>query len=175
MVTVVRSICLCLIISMAGVARADDPAYLLPKLGLLDIRERGVDATMAGAVTGGWRVHDRISIELEALHTLQAADYDASAYGAGMTGSYEVGTVAVYGGLRLPVQQAVYLKARAGILHERIRASLPDRDSYHRDTGIAAGGGVGLVVASRLTMELEASMQDREIFFYSLALHYRFQ
>lgn len=162
-----------LLMCLPVVTLAAGPGYLLPKAGLLDIRDSGIDSTWAMAITGGWRFSDALSSELELLQTLTPARYDATAWGPGQSGEYELAAVAVFAGYRLSLQPGLYLKARSGLLYEQVTASLPDDRRRQDDLGVAGGAGLGLFLYQRLTLELEATLLEKDVRYYSLALHYR--
>lgn len=152
---------------------AAEPGYLLPKAGLLQIDSAGVEQTWAMAVTGGWRFSDGLSGELELLQTLSPARYETAAAGPGQNGEYELSSLALYAGYRLSLRENFYMKARSGLLFEQVSTDLAGQQRRREDVGLSGGAGLGMFLYQRLTLELEATVLEQDVRYYSLALHYR--
>jgi len=88
---------------------------------------------------------------------------------------YKVWTIAAYAAYRVPVFKSFYLKGKLGILYETIiRTDSIKAGTTTKDTGVAGGLGMGFYMGNKVTMELEATIIDQDIAFYSLGLHIRF-
>jgi hypothetical protein len=90
-------------------------------------------------------------------------------------GAYNVSTLAAYGVYRYPLWQGGYIKTKLGLLYENVSRELELGDTWEdTDFGAAGGLGFGVMMMNQFTMELEATVIDKDIIFYSLGTHINF-
>lgn len=144
--------------------------YLLPKIGFMVIdNDDKVDALISVGLLYGYGLSDAISAEAELNYGFSGGEFDDN----GETRKYRISTAAGYGVYRLPVTNSSYLKGKLGLLYESIKKEPGDAETT-TDFGIAGGVGFGFQFGKTATLDLEVTIIDKDIIFYSLGAHYRF-
>jgi len=159
--------------------------YLLPKLGFMKVDLTNANDLGSLGLLFGYGLTKNVSIEGEvnASFNLFNDSWSGGEYeipdltngGLLNSGVYKIWTIAAYGVYRLPVFKSFYLKGKLGVLYENVeRTDTIDVGETTNDTGVAGGLGMGFYMGKKVTMELEATLIDKDITFYSLGLHIRF-
>ncbi len=158
--------------------------YLLPKLGFMKVDLTNAKDLGSLGVLFGYGITKNISFEAELNASFNVfnsswggGEYEIPDEGGGFKnkGAYKIWTIAGYGVYRVPVFKNFYLKGKLGILYENVeRTDIVATGETTNDTGVAGGLGMGFYMGKKVTMELEATLIDKDITFYSLGLHIRF-
>jgi len=165
--------------------------YLLPKLGFMKVDLTNADDLASLGLLFGVGLSKNISFETEFNASLNVfndswsgGEYETTDADGNLNhkGTYKIWTIAGYGVYRVPILQSFYLKGKLGVLYENVERTetIPDVNTGKiegettNDTGIAGGLGFGFYMGKRVTMELEATLIDKDITFYSLGLHIQF-
>lgn len=165
--------------------------YLLPKLGFMKVDLTNAEDLASLGLLYGVGLSKNISFEAELNASLNVfndswsgGEYELTNADGDLTnkGSYQIWTLAGYAVYRVPVFKSFYLKGKLGVLYENVERTetIPDPNTGKiegettNDTGVAGGLGFGFYMGKRVTMELEATLIDKDITFYSLGLHIRF-
>ncbi|MFV2056756.1 MAG: outer membrane beta-barrel protein [Thiohalomonadales bacterium] len=158
--------------------------YILPKFGIMSIDLKNADPLISFGVMLGFGLSVNFSFELEYNIGFSGGDYEETVLGDPAnikTGFYRVDTGAGYLVYRHPISQKSYFKTKLGLLYENVERTesgtlnpeITDVISSN-DTGVAGGLGIGWYVGERLTLDVEMTVIDKDIIFYSLGTHYRF-
>ena len=152
--------------------------YLLPKLGFMDIALNDADPLWSLGVLYGYGLTNRMSLEGEINVGLSGGDHEELDVNTGQVidkGSYDIWTAAAYGVYRMPLWQSGYFKTKLGMLYESVARKL-EQGGNREDTdfGLAGGAGFGMKVWNVFTFELEATVIDKDIIFYSVGTHIDF-
>lgn len=152
--------------------------FLLPKFGFMDIQVNDPAPLWSAGVLYGFGLTNRLTVEAEANLGFSGGDYEKRDPNSGAIiekGVYKVSTMAAYGVYRYPLWQGGYIKSKLGLLYEKVSRDLENADSREdTDFGIAGGLGFGAMLIDRFTWELEATIIDKDIIFYSLGTHLKF-
>ncbi len=161
---------------LAHAERGDQ--FLLPKFGFMDIQKNSPSPLWSAGLLYGYGLTNRLSLEAEANSGISGGEYEKRSPATGSIlekGSYTVSTLAAYGVYRLPVWQGGYIKSKLGLLYETVGRELEQAENREdSDLGVAGGLGFGGRILSRATVELEATIIDKDIIFYSLGTHLKF-
>ncbi len=145
-----------------GIACADrGDQYLIPKVGFMAVGLNGADPLYSLGVMYGYGITPEITAEAEINVGLVGGESDL--------GDYEIWTVAGYGVYRHPITDTDYIKAKIGLLYEDIEVA----SGSASDNGVAGGLGYGFRVNTTI-IELEATIIDEDIIFYSMGVNYPF-
>lgn len=149
--------------------------YLLPKFGLMLIDLNNADPLLSLGLMYGIGLTENMSVEAEINAGISGGEYKE----ANNRGEYRVQTFASYLAYRHPLGKTGYLKGKLGVLTEQVELTRLEllsatKSSTSKDTGVASGLGAGVFMGRRLTMEVEVTVIDKDIRFYSLGTHYRF-
>lgn len=158
--------------SLAYAKRGDQ--YLLPKFGFMDIDKYDPEPLWSIGLMYGIGLTNRLSIEAEVNSGFQGGEHINTV--SNQKSEYEVWTTAAYGVYRFPMWQGGYIKAKAGMLYENVVSNNLESREKKEDTdfGLAGGAGVGVSIMNRFTLEIEATVIDKDIIFYSLGTHFQF-
>lgn len=151
--------------------------YLLPKFGFMAIQLNQPSPLWSLGLLYGYGLSNRWSIEAETNLGFSGGTYEKSAQGGavGEKGDYKILTGAVYGAYRFPLWQGGYIKSKLGALFENVTRNIENAEKrVKKDFGLAGGLGFGMVMLKSTTVELEATIIDKDIIFYSLGTHIRF-
>ncbi len=144
-----------------GISQAErGDQYLLPKVGFMSVQLNGADPLYSVGLMYGYGITSEITFEAEFNVGISGGESSA--------GSYEIWTLAGYGVYRYPITDVDYIKAKFGLLHEAV--SLGNSVS---DQGVAGGIGYGFRYKQTI-IEIEATIIDKDIIFYSLGVNYPF-
>jgi len=155
----------------AGVARADwGDQYLMAKVGVMFLDINDADDLMTVGLIYGFGVSETITLEGEYNTTVSGGEYDIGTD----EGEFSVWTLAAYGVYRHSFTDAIYLKAKLGILHEDVERDGLLINESASDTGGAGGLGLGFVVGESLTVEAEYTVVEEDVQFFNVGLHYAF-
>ena len=161
------------LLCLLGNTAMAEGVYLGAKLGLMDADVSGLDpATNIGVVVGYAfaPVSDSISWAVEGEFTTSVSDGDIDAFGS--NGSWDVDTQALYGVLRIGGD--LYGKLRLGYLREDASASVAGVSADGSDDGVSGGLGAGWHANEQLSVELEYTLIEEDIDFYSVGVNYAF-
>ena len=161
---------------LAHASRGDQ--FLLPKIGLMDIQINNPSPLWSVGLLYGFGLTNRLSLEAETNFGLSGGEYEKRDSSTGAViekGTYNVSTLAGYGVYRYPLWQGGYIKSKLGLLYEKVSREL-EQDGKREDTdfGLAGGLGFGALMMNKFTLELEATIIDKDIIFYSLGTHINF-
>ena len=152
--------------------------FLLPKFGFMDIQINNPTPLWSLGLLYGYGLSNRLSFEAEANFGINGGEYEKSDPSTGLIvekGAYNVSTLAGYGVYRYPLWEAGYIKTKLGLLYENVSRELESNEKREdTDFGVAGGLGFGFMMMNRFTMELEATVIDKDIIFYSLGTHINF-
>jgi hypothetical protein len=161
---------------LAFAARGDQ--FLLPKVGFMDIRINNPSPLWSVGLLYGYGLTNRLSLEAETNLGFSGGNYEKRDPSSGAIvekGTYRVSTLAAYGVYRYPLWQGGYIKSKLGLLYEKVGRELEQASKREdSDFGAAGGLGFGAMIMNKLTMELEATIIDKDIIFYSLGTHVNF-
>jgi hypothetical protein len=167
----------CLLFNKLAYADQGDQ-FLLPKFGFMDIQINNPTPLWSVGLLYGLGVTNRISLEAEANFGLNGGSYEKRDPVSGAViekGAYKVSTLAAYGVYRYPLWQGGYVKSKLGLLYENVTRELEQAGNREdTDFGLAGGVGFGAMLKNRFTFELEATVIDKDIIFYSLGTHIKF-
>lgn len=156
----------------AGGARAEG-WYLGASVGLMDNDIGGFDdATNAGALLG-YDVfsHGLLAISLEGELTTTVSDGDISS--GGMHGNWNIDTQAAYVAARLG--ERVYMKVRWGVLREDASARIDGVSRSDSDSGGSWGGALGFMLTPQWAMQIDGTLVDSDVNYWSLGVNYHFR
>lgn len=167
----------CILFNRLAFAERGD-LYLLPKFGLMDIKINDPAPLWSAGLLFGYGLSNRLSLEAETNLGFSGGKYekrDASTGAIVEKGSYKISTVAAYGVYRLPLWQGGYVKSKLGLLYENVSRDIEQAAKQENTSfGIAGGLGFGAMMMKKFTLELEATVIDKDIIFYSLGTHINF-
>ena len=159
---------LSLVMSFAAPAMAaDNPLYLGLKGGKMMVDVSEFDDTSTAGIVLGYKLLDKQggSLAIEGEYTNSStADINV----LNVTGQWDIDTWAVYAAYRTPGN--LYLKAKAGVLHEKINASSVGASISGSDTGLSAGIGAGWRVGKKAALEFEYTVIEQDVNFVSLGV-----
>jgi hypothetical protein len=167
------------LVCFSGVAKAErGDQYLLPKVGAMVIDLNEADPLLSAGIMYGLGLTNRISLEAEVNYGFSGGEYDVRGDAEGTvaeSGDYRIWTAAGYGVYRWPIVETVYLKGKLGALYENVVRSSDFRaERTDDDFGAAGGVGIGFFMWRKFTLELEATVIDQDIIFYSVGTHIKF-
>jgi hypothetical protein len=151
--------------------------FFLPKIGFMDIQINNPTPLWSAGLLYGFGLTNRLTLEAEANFGFNGGDYEKHDSSGALIekGQYKVSTFAAYGVYRHPLWQSGYIKSKLGLLYETVTRDLQQaRTREDTDFGLAGGLGFGFVMMGDLTLELEATVIDKDIIFYSLGTHLNF-
>ncbi len=152
--------------------------FLLPKVGFMDIQINDPSPLWSVGLLYGFGLTNRVSLEAETNLGISGGEYEKrdSITGAIIEkGTYNVSTLAAYGVYRYPLWQGGYVKSKLGLLYEKVSRELEQQGKRENsDFGVAGGLGFGALMMNKFTLELEATIIDKDIIFYSLGTHINF-
>ncbi|WP_346837508.1 outer membrane beta-barrel protein [Microbulbifer sp. SAOS-129_SWC] len=128
-------------------------------IGMMDIDMRGVDNPINVGLRGGYVLPSGWGFEGE--YTTSLVSGSADALNGGSSNDVDIQTIAGYGTYRSFGD--IYFKGRAGILHESVDAGWRSAD----DTGVSLGAGVGINYGPNTNFELEYTMIEQDVGFWS--------
>ena len=162
------------LISFNSTVFADEPSaghYLLPKFGIMSVDLNNADPLISVGLLYGIGLTETISFEAELNYGFSGGEHVKDS----VKGEYRISTLAGYGVYRFPVTDNTYLKGKLGLLFEDIERNLDNGEAINTDDfGVAGGVGIGTQFGNMATVEIEATLIDKNIIFYSLGAHYRF-
>jgi hypothetical protein len=161
------------LLCLLGSTAMAEGVYVGAKIGAMDADVSGFDdATNLGIVVGYTfePVSDGISWALEGEFTTSVSDGDVNAFGS--SGSWDVDTQALYGVLRIGGD--LYGKLRLGYLREDVSASVAGVSADGSDDGVSGGLGVGWRASEQLSLELEYTLIEEDLDFYSVGANFAF-
>lgn len=135
--------------------------FLIPKVGFMSINLSNADPLFSVGVMYGYGYTPEITFEGEINIGVTGGGSD--------DGDFKIWTAAGYGVYRYPITDTNYIKAKVGLLHESVKKG----EASNSDQGIAAGVGYGFKVKTTI-IELEATIIDSDIIFYSMGVSYPF-
>lgn len=153
---------LLLLILTTGISYADrGDQFLIPKIGFMSIDLNNADPLYSIGVMYGYGITPEITVEGEFNLGFSGGSSDL--------GDYDIWTVAGYGVYRFAFTDRQYLKAKLGLLHENVEVGVGSAS----DSGLAGGIGYG-IKANQTVIEIEATVIDKDIIFYSAGINYPF-
>lgn len=152
------------VLALAWSCSVHAEGYLGGTLGIMDADVSGDNPINAG-VRGGYRWGPAWGVEGEFTTSLSDGKADL-----GILGSvhYSVDTYAVYGTYRTAGD--VYFRARLGLLNEQVDAGPVDES----DSGLSGGAGVGFDLGNNVEVQLEYTLIESDLNFWSGSVVARF-
>lgn len=150
--------------------------YLVGKFGLFTInpdKDYDPDPLYAIGIFYGYGLTPQIAVEAEANFSIAGGGYDSEFE----SGSYRMWTLGGYGVYRYPLNNAMYIKGKAGLLYEDVyRSSTGDigQDNHSNGFSLTAGAGIGMLLSSALTMEVEYTQVEQSAGLFSFGFHFAF-
>jgi hypothetical protein len=142
----------------AGVnAQSQGTAYWGATAGLMDIDFRNADSPINVGLRGGYTLPSGWGFEAEYTNSLISGEADVFDNDVDV----DVQTLAGYGTYRS--YGDIYFKGRFGLLYEDVSVGSASSD----DTGISLGGGIGFDMSPNTNVELEYTMIEEDIGFWS--------
>lgn len=154
---------LALVCSSAAYAQSQSGAYWGGTVGLMDVDLPGVDNPVNLGIRGGYTLPSGWGFEAEFTNSVisgEAGVFDDE--------DMDIMTLAGYGTYRS--YGDIYFKGRLGLLFEDVEVGNFSDD----DTGISLGGGVGINFSPNLNFELEYTLIENDIAFWSGSAVMRF-
>ena len=143
---------------------ADNKVYAGVKGGTMITSLQGLsDANNIGLVVG-YKFNKSFAVEGE--FSTSSSDGDVAGFG-----SWSLDTYAVYAAGRWGSK--AYLKGKAGFVHEKIDIT-GGIGIAGSDTGLSLGLGAGYHFSDKVNVELEYTIIDEDIDFFSLGVNYTF-
>lgn len=139
----------------AGASAQD--TYWGGTIGLMDIDMRNADSPVNLGLRGGLTLPSGWGFEAEYTNSLISGEADAFSGDADV----DIQTLAGYGTYRS--YGNIYFKGRLGLLYEDVDVGGFSED----DTGISLGGGVGFDFGPNTNVELEYTMIEEDVGFWS--------
>ena len=177
MKNILASIILFLVFNELAYAHKGDQ-YLLPKFGFMEIQMDQPNPLLSVGLLYGYGLTNRLSVEAETNLGFSGGEYekrDSSSGTVSEKGDYKIYTAAAFGVYRFPLWQGGYVKTKLGLLYENVTRSIEQGEKrINNDFGLAGGLGLGAVIMRNTTLELEATVIDKDIIFYSLGAHIHF-
>lgn len=176
------------VFSFVGVTSAEQgERYVGVKTGLMMIDESGVDDIIPLGIVYGQsleQIFPNLWVEGEFNYGLTGGDLDAGP----LSGEVSVWSLAGYAVYRYPLNDAVYLKGKAGLLYESVKAEIddytvvilgvpitvPGDSETDTDLNFSFGVGGGFKINDKITVEAEFTIIESDIDFLSVGLNYKF-
>ncbi|SEA45905.1 outer membrane beta-barrel protein [Microbulbifer marinus] len=138
-------------------AASAEGGYWGATVGLMDIDQRNVDSPLNVGLRGGYTLPSGWGFEAEYTNSLISGEADV------FDGDVDVDvqTLAGYGTYRS--YGDLYFKGRLGVLYEDVSVGRFSED----DTGISLGAGVGFNYSPNTNVELEYTVIEEDIGFWS--------
>ena len=151
----------------ATLANADEGLYIGAKTGVMNIYDSRYDAKTPIALQAGYNFTNNFAIEGE--YTSTNFDFNTNTIFNKSNGDST--TLALYGVYRS--EGELYGKFKAGVLSEKITLYSLFVNEQVSDTGFSAGIGAGYRFEN-VSIEVEYTMIEKDIYFLSTALNYHF-
>ena len=145
--------------------------YLVARTGAMFIQAQNTQPLLAGGVYYGYGIDENVALEVEANIGAVGGSYND---GQGNYGEFDVWTIAGYAVYRYPISNQVFAKGKFGLLFENITNNTRTDKLIKNDYGFSGGLGLGLHLKKKLTIELEASLLEKDIYYAGSGFHYRF-
>ena len=153
----------------ANVQAADSSVYVGAKFGQMMVDESGFDDATNIGILVGYDLVPNISLEGELTTSVSDADVDFF----GISGDWNVMTLALYGVFRTPGE--FYFKGKAGVLYEDVEVDIPTLFSESEDdTGFSAGIGGGWRLNDSGSLEVEFTLIESDLNYLSLGYNIHF-
>lgn len=147
---------LALVFSSAASA-AQGGAYWGGTAGIMDIDFRNADSPINVGLRAGYTMPSGWGFEAEYTNSLISGEADVFTNDVDV----DIQTLAGYGTYRS--YGDIYFKGRFGLLYEDVSVGSASSD----DTGISLGGGVGFNMSPNTNVELEYTMIEEDVAFWS--------
>lgn len=152
-------LCAVTLVLAQGARAADSPAYFGVKAGAMLPDIDDMDALSNAGMTLGYG-RGAFAAEAELTTTISPGE-------TGLSGvQWDITTLALYAVYRSP--GTVYLKAKAGALHEKVTFDAAGVSLQDDDSGVSWGLGVGFERGNASRVELEYTVIDSDVAFLSL-------
>jgi outer membrane immunogenic protein len=138
-------------------------------IGIMNIDYKGADSLTNGALQLGYHFTNNWAAELQYTNSLSGSEVTVNNdYGYGYRSSFTIDvtlqTIAAYGVYR--GDGDVYFKGKMGLLQEKVSGVI--------DTGLSVGAGVGFNLFDSAALELEATLIEQDITYFSASLNFGF-
>ena len=162
-----------IVLLLAAATAQAEGWYLGASAGLIDNNVSGFDdATNVGALLG-YDVYTRdiLAVSLEGEITTTASKGDVSING--MDGDWDIDTQAAYIAARLG--DRFYMKVRYGVLREDASVKIGGVSRSGSDTGGSWGGALGWMLTPQWDIQLDGTLVESDVNYWSLGVNYHFQ
>lgn len=146
--------------------------YLVARGGAMFINAQSTKPLVASGVYYGYSLDENVSLEAEANVGIAGGAYND---GTGNYGNFNIWTIAAYAAYRHPFTSTFYGKGKFGLLFENITNHTRSEKLVRQDYGFSGGMGLGFHVQQKLTLELEFTLLEQDIYYSGLGVHYKFQ
>jgi hypothetical protein len=161
-----RAILLSIAIGLIFAGSVSAQVYFGVKTGMMMIDVEGVDNIIPIGGVGGYDISSNMSIEGEFNFRVSGGDWEI---GSEIV-EWKIWTVAGYFVYRFPLGEALYLKGKAGILHEDITAETSHVSVSGSDSGLSLGGGLGMNFNEQFSGEVEFTLIEADINYFSVGV-----
>jgi hypothetical protein len=150
----------------------DRPLYFGLKAGVMDADAAGFDTSSNFGLVLGYdlRTDVRGTFSVEGEYTRELTEGDIR-FG-GLTGEWRIETFALYGAYRTGGN--AYVKGKLGYLWEDIEVNGISGTIAGKDEGLSLGAGVGFRFGRDTMLELEYTLIEDDVSFYSIGYLTRF-
>lgn len=156
-----------------SVVQAQDTsgAFAGPVAGIMNVDIEGDNPFNAG-LRGGYIWNSGWGVEGEFTGSLIEGEAEYRYWGGTYSADLGISTLAAYGTYRSPGQ--FYFKGKLGYLKETVKIS-DDGDSFSEsETGLSAGLGLGFDIMPNANVELEYTVVEEDVGFFSGSVVIRF-
>ncbi len=169
------------VLSLAAASAAQP--YLGIKTGMMMLDVTGVDNIIPVGAVFGYEFAPKMSIEGEFNYRISGGDWNYSTWGASASSEWKIWTLAAYFVYRYPIGEALYLKGKAGFLHEDVSAEVSmdsdilghlTFDASGTDNGLSFGAGAGYKLGEKMAAEAEFTIIETDVNYLSIGLNRRF-
>ncbi|WP_444915483.1 porin family protein [Microbulbifer sp. TRSA007] len=140
-------------------------AYIGGVFGALDVDARG-ENPLNGGIRAGYTWGSGWGFEAEVTDSVIDGEFDYYWHDY----NYSLATQAVYATYRSPGN--IYLKGRIGYLHEELE--IDNWEKEYSDNGASAGLGAGFKLTDEATLELDYTIIESDVNYWSGSVVYKF-
>ncbi|UTA46503.1 porin family protein [Simiduia sp. 21SJ11W-1] len=133
-------------------------------LGVMSINYGNADNPTNASLQLGYHFNDHWAAELQYTDSLSDGKVTVQSGYYSSSVDVSIQTMAAYAVYRSPGQ--VYFKGRAGVLQEKVLGA--------SDSGLSVGLGLGFKIADSAAIELDATLIEQDVNYFSASLNFGF-
>ena len=156
------------LVCSSAASAAQGGAYWGATVGLMDIDDYNADSPLNVGLRGGYTLPSGWGFEAEYTNSLISGEADA--WNGREYRDYDVDIQTLAGYATYRSYGDVYFKGRLGLLYEDVDFGWGSAD----DTGISLGGGVGFNFGPNTNVELEYTLIEEDVNFWSATMALNF-